>query len=95
MDKTLNFLKNNLDGDVVIACSGGPDSMALFDILLKIRSFKNINIVCAHVNHKVRVESDMEEEMVRNYCLNNNVPFELLTINNYTGSNFEAEARSK
>ena len=95
MDKTLNFLKNNLDGDVVIACSGGPDSMALFDILLKIRSFKNINIVCAHVNHKVRVESDMEEEMVRNYCLNNNVPFELLTINNYTGSNFEAEARCK
>ena len=37
--------------------------MALFGILLKIRSFKNINIVCAHVNHKVRVESDMEEEI--------------------------------
>lgn len=95
MDKALNFLKDNLNDGVVIACSGGPDSMALFDVLLKVRTINNINIVCAHVNHKVRVESDYEEEMVRLYCKNNNVPFELLTITDYSGSNFEAEAREK
>ena len=95
MKKAFDFLLNTLDGDVVIACSGGPDSMALFDILLKVRNIKKINVVCAHVNHKVRKESDFEEQMVHNFCLKNNVPFELLTIDKYDGYNFEAEARDK
>lgn len=94
MNKAYNFLIDNV-GDVVIACSGGPDSMALFDILLKVREKKKINIICAHVNHKVRSESDSEELMVKEYCLNNNVIFESYSIDCYSGANFEAEARNK
>ena len=92
MNKALEFINKYIDDGVVIACSGGPDSMALFDVLLK-AGVKNI--VCAHVNHKVRVESDNEAIMVKEYCLKNNVPFELYEINEYSGSNFEAEAREK
>ena len=44
----------------LIACSGGPDSMALLDMLLK----ENFNIIIAHVNYKTRDESDSEEQMV-------------------------------
>lgn len=95
MKKAIDFLINNIDGDVVIACSGGPDSMALFDILLKVRDVKKNNIICAHVNHKVRCESDLEEVMVRDFCKKNNVIFELYTIKDYSGSNFESEAREK
>ena len=69
MNKALEFINKYIDDGVVIACSGGPDSMALFDVLLK-AGVKNI--VCAHVNHKVRVESDNEAIMVKEYCLKNN-----------------------
>ena len=95
MNKALEFINKYIDDGVIIACSGGPDSMALFDILLKVRNIKKINIVCAHVNHKVRKESDFEEQMVHDFCLKNNVPFELFTIDRYDGYNFEAEARDK
>ena len=78
MNKALEFINKYIDDGVIIACSGGPDSMALFDVLLK-AGVKNI--VCAHVNHKVRVESDNEAIMVKEYCLKNNVPFELYEIN--------------
>ncbi len=92
MDKALDFIKKNITDGVIIACSGGPDSMALFDILLK-SGIKNI--VCCHVNHKVRIESDNEAIMVKDYCLKNNIPFELYEITKYEGHNFEAEAREK
>jgi len=93
--KAFDFLKENLSGGVVIACSGGPDSMALFNILLELKKVKNIDIVCAHVNHNVRKESKEEALMVSSFCLKNDVPFELLEIDSYTESNFEAEARAK
>ena len=68
MDKSYNFLlSNNLfdEGDyVVVAVSGGPDSMALLHLLLNIREKIKINIVCAHVNHNKRKESDDEKVFV-------------------------------
>lgn len=95
MKKALDFLNDYVSSGVVIACSGGPDSMALFDLLLKFKEKKNIDIVCAHVNHKKRKESDNEALMVQKICNSFNIPFELLEINSYAGENFEAEAREK
>ena len=68
------FLSILSEGDtVVLGCSGGPDSMALMDILLKYRKKMNISIVCAHVNHKLRVESDDELIYLEKYCKKNHV----------------------
>ncbi len=59
----------------LLACSFGPDSMALFDMLLK----QNAKIVCCHVNyHKRGIDSDNEENNLRKYCEEHNVPFEVL-----------------
>ncbi len=86
-------LKDN--DSVVIGVSGGPDSMALLNILLEIKKEVDIKIICAHVNHNVRKESNNEEEFIRSYCISNNITFELLKIESYGDDNFHNEARTK
>lgn len=86
---------NFTDGDViVIGLSGGPDSMALFDLLIKYRKKVNIKIVAAHVNHNVRKVSNNEAKFVEEYCNHNNVLFESMKIEKYGDDNFENEARN-
>lgn len=82
------------DDVVVLGCSGGPDSMALLDLLVRIRKKKNIAIVCAHVNHKVRKESDFEMEWLSKVCLNKKIVYEKMIIDNYGDDNFHNEARN-
>ena len=44
MKKVIDFLKNNLDNKdtVVVACSGGPDSMCLLDLVTKLKDELNL-----------------------------------------------------
>lgn len=99
MDKAINFLKDNFSNNskniIVVACSGGPDSMALLNLCITLRNECNLDIICAHVNHNVREESAEEQVFVENFCLKNNVIFECMKITNYTDDNFENEARIK
>lgn len=90
----LDLNELNLDNEkyIIVGVSAGPDSMALLHYLMK---HTNIKIVCAHINHNVRKESKEEEEFLKNYCLNNNIIFEVMKIDKYNGKNFEAEAREK
>ena len=92
MDSVLNVL-NNLDitnqDYVVLACSYGPDSMCLLDLLIK----RNLNIVVAHVNHKLREESDKEYTELKDYCKKNKVIFEGAIIDSYPKGNIESYAR--
>ena len=46
---------------VIVACSGGPDSMALLDICRK----KGYEIAVAHVNYKKRETANRDEKIVR------------------------------
>lgn len=96
MNELKNFLKNEInlnDGDtIVIGLSGGPDSMALLDIINK--NYCNIKIVCAHVHHNLRKESDDEKEFVLNYCKKHGFVFEFMKIEKYSNNKFsEEEAR--
>jgi len=100
MDKAYEFLSNKLGikyGDtVVVACSGGPDSMALLHMLYVLKKALDIEVVCAQVNHNTgRVGQAEEQEFVRNYCRNHNLVFEGLTIDEYGDDNFHNEARTK
>jgi len=99
MDKAYDFIMKDIDlhyGEtVVVGVSGGPDSMALLHLLIKIRNVLDIKIVCAHVNHNVRKESSSEKIFVENYCLKNNIIFEFMKIEDYGDDNFHNEARSK
>lgn len=90
-----NFIKNiNIDNDeyIIVGVSAGPDSMALINLLEKNLECK---IVCAHINHNVRKESQEEEEYLKKYCNQKNIIFESMTIKSYTQNNFENEARTK
>lgn len=49
------------DKHVLVAVSGGPDSMALLDVLHRL----GIAVVVGHVHHGLRVESGEEAEFVR------------------------------
>lgn len=96
MKEAYNELLNIKDNDyVVIGVSGGPDSMALLHLLITVREKKNINIVCAHINHNIRKESEEEKLFVEDYCKKNNIIFEYMKIEKYKDDNFtEQEARN-
>ena len=98
MKEAYNYLKNSINFNandfVVIGVSGGPDSMALLHMLLDFKKEKEINIVCAHINHNVREESEQEKTFVEKYCKENNITFEYMKIEKYTNDTFsEQEAR--
>lgn len=63
---------------IIAGVSGGPDSMAMLDILTKNKTLFPFSLVCATVNHNLRPEAAKEAEMVRSYCEKNQIPFELL-----------------
>ena len=94
----MKFLLNDLNlkyGDsVVVACSGGPDSMALLHLLKRLKDRLDIEVVCAHVNHNVRKESYEEAEFLKQYCIDNNLVFEVMVIEEYGDDNFHNEARN-
>ena len=99
MQNVYNFIVKELglkkDEAVVVAVSGGPDSMALLHIMSKIKDDLNIKVICAHVNHNVRIESDDEKIFVENFCKQNGIIFEYMKIMNYGDDNFHNEARTK
>ena len=78
MDDTLKFLNNllSLNDKVVIAVSGGPDSICLLHILISLKDKYNLDLICAHVNHNVRKNSKNDEEFVRKFCEERKIIFE-------------------
>lgn len=72
--KTIQKYKLIESGDkIIIAVSGGPDSMCLLDVLRKLKEKLKIEIVVAHVNHNIREEADSETLYIKEYCENHNI----------------------
>lgn len=94
MQKINDIFEFRQNDRIVIGCSSGPDSMALVDMLLKIRDKYNLFLVIAHVNHNVRKESYEEAEFLKDYCFMNKLLFESMVIEEYGDDNFHNEARN-
>ncbi|MFC1947354.1 tRNA lysidine(34) synthetase TilS [Chloroflexota bacterium] len=67
--RVLQFIRNNslfLDtSKLLVAVSGGPDSVCLLLVLMRLRDELSIDLHIAHLNHKLRdVESDNDAEYV-------------------------------
>lgn len=64
------FVKKN--EPILVAVSGGVDSMVLLHLLHSIDSY---NLVVAHCNYNLRKESILDEALVQSYCLEHKIPF--------------------
>ena len=98
MKNVYDFILNEStikEGDtIVLGISGGPDSMVLLYVFNELKKQMKINLICAHVNHNLRKESEEEQRFIENYCNINNIPFEYYKILEYGDDNFHNEARS-
>ncbi|MHC5879624.1 ATP-binding protein, partial [Streptococcus pyogenes] len=79
MKKT--FLKVAQDGhffdkhqNILVAVSGGNDSMALLEYLLATKDSLGLTLGIAHVNHKQRLESDDEEKYLKEFANQHGIP---------------------
>jgi tRNA(Ile)-lysidine synthase len=50
---------------VIVAVSGGPDSVALLDVLVQLRSEYRLDLRVAHLNHMLRPQAADDAEFVR------------------------------
>ena len=60
---------------VLLAVSGGVDSVVLFHLIQNIPQVERPQLYIAHVNHQLRSESDQEEEFVKELANKEEVPF--------------------
>jgi tRNA(Ile)-lysidine synthase len=72
--KVLKTIRENhliSEGDkIMVALSGGADSVSLVKILLEIRDKYHCTILACHYDHRLRGEaSDADAEFVKNFCL--------------------------
>lgn len=73
--KILSYINDNklikCKDKILVALSGGPDSVCLLNILFELKEELNIDIAAAHLNHLLRGEEAFkDEEYVINMCNN-------------------------
>jgi tRNA(Ile)-lysidine synthase len=91
LKKVLSYIKDNKlieAGDkILVALSGGPDSVCLLNILFELKEELNIDIGAAHINHLLRGEDAFkDEEYVIEICEKFGIPYFMtrVDINNYS-----------
>ena len=83
---SLNLEKNK---KYLLACSFGPDSMALFHLLVR----NKYNFACAIVNYHLREESNSEVFELKKYASKYNVPVYVFDVKEKIEKNIEATCR--
>ncbi len=80
LDKKKNYL---------LGVSGGPDSMALLDMM------HEYSICVAHVNYNLRDDTEEDYKVVHDYCIAHSIPFyyKEFTPDDYVRGNFQSVAR--
>ncbi len=77
--KVLQFIElNNLitsNTTIIVGLSGGPDSICLLNILKKLETPLEINIIAAHLDHGLRTISIVVVIFCKNACDNLNIKF--------------------
>ena len=58
---------------LVVAVSGGPDSLALLDLLYQIKEQYHFRLLAAHLDHQLRPDSFKEEKIISAYCQNKSI----------------------
>lgn len=72
-----NIQKNNLitpGSKIIIALSGGPDSIFLLHILHEYQKTKNFELIAVHLDHEWRSNSYLDILLCQKICLTLNIP---------------------
>ncbi len=72
IDKVKNTITENglikKGESVLVALSGGSDSVAMLHMLCSLSEEFGFKLSAAHINHKIRLEADCDEDFVITYC---------------------------
>lgn len=87
VSRIVSYIPEN--AEVILALSGGPDSVFLFYQFLEAKKRKKINLICAHLHHGIRKEADEDLDFVINLCKRNDIPlvYEKKSAPNYAKEN--------
>jgi tRNA(Ile)-lysidine synthase len=80
---------------VLVAVSGGPDSMALLHVLAGLRSKLGFGLFAHGVDHGLRPEGSAELDGVAGFARDLDVPFARTTLRVAPGGNLQARARTE
>ena len=100
IEKTISR-DNMLDyGDrVLVAVSGGPDSVVLLDVLEQLKAAFSLDLVVAHFDHGLRpYDDERETRFVASLAVSKNFPFvtqKALSLPGKSGMSLEEEARDR
>lgn len=85
------MIEINLDKNkrYLLACSFGPDSMALFDLLI----YNKYNFEVAHVNYGLRVEAAEETSKLTQYCEEKGIKLHIYKVEEDITRNIEEKCR--
>lgn len=84
------------DDHVLVACSGGPDSTVLLDVLHRLRNELGLTLCAASIDHGLRPESAHEVAQVRAFASSLGVPFVSATVEvGAEGASLQAKARAR
>ena len=63
---------------ILVACSGGPDSLALLMLLWQLRGRYRLRVAAAHFEHGIRgAESKEDAAFVQSFCQQHGIPFRM------------------
>jgi tRNA(Ile)-lysidine synthetase-like protein len=79
---------------VLIACSGGPDSTALLDALVRLAPPRRLDLHVAHVDHGLRDGSAAEAHGVQALARARSIPFHSLSVHVEPGGSLQDRART-
>lgn len=78
---------------VLVAISGGPDSMALLHVLARLRAGGGFGLFAHGVDHGLRAEAAAELDGAGAFCRSLDVPFTRGSVKVEPGGNLQARAR--
>ena len=71
----------NKNDNIMVALSGGKDSMCLFSILYSMKEEYNLTLSAVNIEHGIRGDDSKKDSLfVKNYCEKLNIPIKTFTV---------------
>ncbi|NLD03834.1 MAG: tRNA lysidine(34) synthetase TilS, partial [Clostridiales bacterium] len=92
---TLSYQKIGAPQSILLALSGGADSVALLHLLLELQKTNPFELTCVHINHGLRKASAGEERFVKALCYDLELSLLIQQVSVPKTGNLEDAARTQ